>query len=86
MTLISRETWNQRGYCNLIYLVLLATIYVGGIRNCTSQLYIFFWCPSSRRPGKPRLRVYIHTVIWTRGPVAASGGSAAVVATPSSDY
>jgi hypothetical protein len=42
-TLTIRSTRNQRGNCNPICLILvLAILLLAGIRNCTSQLCIFF--------------------------------------------
>jgi hypothetical protein len=41
-TLPSPSTWNQRGNCTPICDVLLAPLLLGGIRNCSSQLCIFF--------------------------------------------
>jgi hypothetical protein len=47
ITLIFRSTWNERGNCNPVYLVLLAPLLIARIRNCTSQVCIFFWCPAT---------------------------------------
>jgi hypothetical protein len=42
LTLIIRSTQYERGNCSPICLVLFATPLLGSIRNCTSQLCIFF--------------------------------------------
>jgi hypothetical protein len=42
IALVARSTQNERGNCSPICLVLFAPLFLGSIRNCTSQICIFF--------------------------------------------
>jgi hypothetical protein len=46
-TLLVPSTWKEQGDCKPIYPVLLAQLCLARIRNCTSQLCIFLWCPAT---------------------------------------
>jgi hypothetical protein len=50
-TLPFHSTCNQLGHGSRIHSVLLAVLLLAGIRNCTVQTCVFYWCPASCRPG-----------------------------------
>jgi hypothetical protein len=51
-TLFLTSTWNQSSNCRPICFVLPIVPFLGGIRNCTSQMCIFVCCPATSRASR----------------------------------
>jgi hypothetical protein len=69
---VAYSTWNERGNCRPICPVLLAPLLLAGIRNCTIQICIFFWCLATRATGSSRFRLHCMITVCSTSSVSST--------------